>query len=598
MNTDKTVNTIFNMKKTTAFSSDYQLPWQQHPIAMRVYNAMAYKPYCGEGKIAALIRHKKAAVQYPYLVLNPPTQIYWLTFDLDHCDMMIWQSENLPCPNFVVRDPHTGKGHITYALESVCISPQARTAPMRYLAAIKRTMTRLLKADTAYNNRVTKNPFHPYWKTTWLHHKVFSLRDLHEHLPTLDAVSYHNSDDDSEDWVDIERRNCSVFNKTRYWAYRAVELFRQNSTFKAWQASVLQKVQSYARQAICPRRGCLSENEIAGIARSIAKWCWHHYQDPKANIGKLQLDKNLPLIERQRLSAQHTHEQRRQQSTNTIRCAVAQLYKQGKKITQVAVAKLAGISRQQIAKHYSHLLQTNTETEHTPSPLSKNISPKTANEAPINVNNGQTPKFTFSHSNHEKNVNYDTHQVTALLKDLLKKNNNERSGDYEKNEWLSAKVEKCSAKLVKSARIRTNTEKTALTSTEKAPNSTPPTQPKKPPQQENPSDDSTACNTSNYPAEVQTTSTNKATTYPSHDTAQALQIHFDRLNKSRLDLSRFNPNQQAELKQIIVDSGWSTERCVTFLVKMFKQMFSQDLPVDFGFLKPYTLASIKQQKKK
>lgn len=77
----------------------------------------------------------------------------------------------------------------------------------------------------------------------------------------------------------------------------------------------------------------------------------------------MQLDSSLPLRERQRLSAKRTHEARQKSTESRIRAACRQLLQQGLKLTQTAIAKLAKLSRQTVAKYryiYNEVSESST----------------------------------------------------------------------------------------------------------------------------------------------------------------------------------------------------------------------------------------------
>ncbi|MCV5707806.1 primase C-terminal domain-containing protein, partial [Escherichia coli] len=61
-------------------------------------------------------------------------------------------------------------------------------------------------------------------------------------------------------------RNCTLFDKTRRWAYRAI---RQGwPEYDQWLQACYERASAYNLQFALP----LDENEVMGIAKSIAKW--------------------------------------------------------------------------------------------------------------------------------------------------------------------------------------------------------------------------------------------------------------------------------------------------------------------------------------
>ena len=358
-----------------------------NPISEYLFTTLAYRPNCGNEKSANLIRDKYSAIKYKYIVINQPTKVHWLTFDLDHSDALIFDKVGLPEPNFIVRNRESGFSHITYAVESVCVSDNAKTKPIQYLEAIKRTMTRLLKADEGYNNRITKNPFSNHWITTWLNKSVYSLGELHEYLPyRLDPPNLNNE----QHHIDLSQRNCSIFNLTRNWAYKNIYYYKNNRTYREWFDVVMNQTLNFSENVICPVKGSLDINEVLCIARSVCKWVWTKYKS-KSKI--LNLDTSLSASERQRQGAYYTHEKRKSESKNKVEEAINKLEKENLKINFKTVSLKTGISRQHLSRCYSHLFPKYSRKPKTKCSRSFEKVQNTSNR---------------------KNVNFALHQVTAI----------------------------------------------------------------------------------------------------------------------------------------------------------------------------------------
>ncbi|MGM5152054.1 primase C-terminal domain-containing protein, partial [Salmonella enterica] len=72
-------------------------------------------------------------------------------------------------------------------------------------------------------------------------------------------------------------RNCTLFDKTRKWAYRAI---RQGwPEYDQWLQACIERAKVYNMQFSAP----LDENEVMGIAKSVAKWT-------NKNLTKLSFD--------------------------------------------------------------------------------------------------------------------------------------------------------------------------------------------------------------------------------------------------------------------------------------------------------------------
>lgn len=149
----------------------------------RLLDEAPYLSRCSDNKTAMLVRPRHYAVRWPYMQVNRKDMLSWLVFDIDHDDQAIpnpyiWQDEGLPAPNLIVRNRHSNKAHLYYAIVPVCNSDNARSKPIRFLKAVYQAMALRLKADLAYSGPVAKTPFHPWWQTTELHSQVYELGEL------------------------------------------------------------------------------------------------------------------------------------------------------------------------------------------------------------------------------------------------------------------------------------------------------------------------------------------------------------------------------------------------------------------------------------
>ncbi|MFM4157803.1 replication initiation protein, partial [Klebsiella quasipneumoniae subsp. similipneumoniae] len=117
-----------------------------------------------------------------------------------------------------------------------------------------------LDADAGYSGLICKNPNHSHWKIAVWQPELYTLDWLADFLDL-------NAANDKEIVADYGLgRNCTLFDKTRKWAYRAI---RQGwSEFDQWLQACYERASAYNLQFAAP----LDENEVRGIAKSIAKW--------------------------------------------------------------------------------------------------------------------------------------------------------------------------------------------------------------------------------------------------------------------------------------------------------------------------------------
>jgi len=132
--------------------------------------------------------------------------------------------------------------------------------PLRYAAAVENALRKKLGADTGYSGLICKNPNHSHWKIAVWQPELYTLDWLSDSLDL-------NAANDKEIVADYGLgRNCTLFDKTRKWAYRAI---RQGwPEYEQWLQACYERASAYNLQFAAP----LDENEVIGIAKSISKW--------------------------------------------------------------------------------------------------------------------------------------------------------------------------------------------------------------------------------------------------------------------------------------------------------------------------------------
>ncbi|MDK2126251.1 replication initiation protein [Parachitinimonas caeni] len=331
------------------------------PALERILDQAPYIARCSDNKTATRTRPREYAVRYPYMQVNCSGEtggrVSWLIFDLDHSDHMIWDKVQLPEPSIIVRDRQgRGGSHLYYAIRPVATHHKARQAPIDYMKAIYQAMAIRLKADPNYHSGpVAKTPGHPWWNTLVLHDAVFSLGDLAKHVeadlvrqpqwskgPDLDAVAHS--------------RHCTLFEQLRFYAYSIVNRQREEGSFDRFYQLLIAFAEQHNR---FPQfaAGPLPWSSIKATVRSVARWTWDKYRGYRRTChrGVMQLSQALSVATRQRLSAQRTHQVRRNATADKIRQACQQLLEAGQTLTKTAVAKLAQLCRQTVA-HYQDVL--------------------------------------------------------------------------------------------------------------------------------------------------------------------------------------------------------------------------------------------------
>ena len=235
-----------------------------HNAALELFNdRLPHKPYFSDDLYFGVrIAGKERAILAKYIQFNQPHAMFWLGFDVDRIGAAIdWSDRNAPAPTLTITNPENGHAHLLYALKtSIRTAPDGKMKPLRYAAAVENALRKKLEADTGYSGLICKNPNHGHWKIAVWQPELYTLDWLADSLD-LSAAN------DKEIVADYGLgRNCTLFDKTRKWAYRAI---RQGwPDYDRWLKACYERASVYNLQFTSP----LDENEVNGVAKSIAKW--------------------------------------------------------------------------------------------------------------------------------------------------------------------------------------------------------------------------------------------------------------------------------------------------------------------------------------
>ena len=232
------------------------------------------KPYfTDELQFGVRIAGKERAILAKYIQFNQPHAMFWLGFDVDRPGAAIdWSDRNAPAPTLTIMNPENGHAHLLYALKTaVRTAPDGKMKPLKYAAAVERALCQKLDADTGYSGLICKNPNHDHWQLAVWQPELYTLDWLADSLD-LSAAN------DKEILPDYGLgRNCTLFDKTRKWAYRAI---RQGwPEYDQWLQACYERASAYNLQFPAP----LDENEVKGIAKSIAKWTNNKFSEISFN---------------------------------------------------------------------------------------------------------------------------------------------------------------------------------------------------------------------------------------------------------------------------------------------------------------------------
>lgn len=232
--------------------------------ALDLFNdRLPHKPYFSDDLLFGVrIAGKERAILAKYIQFNQPHAMFWLGFDVDRAGAAIdWSDRNAPAPTLTITNPENGHAHLLYALKtSIRTAPDGKMKPLKYAAAVENVLRKKLCADIGYSGLICKNPNHAHRKISVWQPELYTLDWLADSLD-LSAAN------DKKIVADYGLgRNCTLFDKTRKWAYRAI---RQGwPEYDQCLKACYERACVYNLQFSAP----LDENEVHGIAKSIAKW--------------------------------------------------------------------------------------------------------------------------------------------------------------------------------------------------------------------------------------------------------------------------------------------------------------------------------------
>lgn len=290
---------------------------------------LPHKPYCADEKGYLQIRPKAKAICKKYIQHNQPSLCHWLVYDYDKAGALEHIGDNhLPPPNIIATNPANGNSHLFYRLaDPVCTSDFAHPKPLHLLAKIDFVLTEALEADKGYQGFISKNVLHTHWQVQEVNKEPWNLADF-------------------LDWIDLPKRlpkraevqglgrNCTMFEKARFWAYSQVLNYRLTGNRKGFAEAVLKHCESINAEFPSP----LNFAEVRSTAKSIAGWTWKNYtgaSKSEEDWAKYVADTHTPDKQRAR---QVKQAESRREATKTARSEAKAMRQGGSTIRAIATA--------------------------------------------------------------------------------------------------------------------------------------------------------------------------------------------------------------------------------------------------------------------
>ena len=263
-----------------------------HPVtgcynlqAKQFAGAIPRRPYATDNPKEGIWRQNRAAALLSrYIQANASHLLRYIVMDVDRPGAYFAARDAiLPAPNWIAENRDNGRAHLAYELAApVTRSDAGHIAPLRYLAAVERGLTRRLEADPGYAGLVTKNPLHPDWRTGWGPTTPYQLAELADWLHRSDMRKCNAIGDATG-----LGRNCTLFEELRVLAYKKVLPFKREGVLTPFNDYLME----VATALNCQFEAPLPLSEVRATVRSVAKWTWrrfdeHHFSRIQALRGQ------------------------------------------------------------------------------------------------------------------------------------------------------------------------------------------------------------------------------------------------------------------------------------------------------------------------
>ena len=331
----------------------------EQEIRRDLYYSAPYAPFCSDNKTAGFQLPRRDAFKRQYVQLNPPCNYKVFVIDIDHEDESLWNNEEVPTPNVIIRNKNNRKVHLLFRIDDVLIKTVkndviVKDSPIQYAKAVYYGLCKKLGADrAAFNNVVSKNPFHPAFNTEFIHSQVYKLKDLAE-FATPDWSVYRRGEKENPN---PESRNLSLFHKVRFVAYGQVQRYRLANDMEGFYRAVLTEceLENKFRGKGFKENVDLPSSQVKAIAKSIATFTWNKYKGSKVNRGVMSLPHDMDQKEKQKKAALYVAKKKKDRTINEVLKALEEVYLSGEKPTQERVANSCIHSLSTVKRYWSEV---------------------------------------------------------------------------------------------------------------------------------------------------------------------------------------------------------------------------------------------------
>jgi hypothetical protein len=250
------------------------LAYRFEPQKAILQEQLPEKPYCADIKGPLRILPREQALKKKLIQLNSPWKQWCMTFDIDRDGGgAAWIDGGLPVPTFTVWNPTNGHAHLTYLLSRpiyTAMGGGGNLKPAMFLSAIENAFIERLKADANYVGLVTKNPWHPHWRTVEDGSAAYELSELAAYVDLSQPKAVRV-------FENPKGRHCKLFDSLRIWAYLAIREYWGPGREQAWLVALMSEAERLNRAFLNDPKGPLPSGDVRSAVRSVWRWTWRHF---------------------------------------------------------------------------------------------------------------------------------------------------------------------------------------------------------------------------------------------------------------------------------------------------------------------------------
>ena len=310
-------------------------------------NNLTAKPFCRNYKNEPpRILPKLAAINFNHIQSDHPNWQNYFVVDVDTNWLDVLENTQIR-PNLLVSNKENARAHLFFRIEPLCKTKYGRIKPIKYAAAIEKSLSFHLQGDPCFNNQTAKNPLKiDNYKVLSFRNTAYSFSELHDYIDLSKRAITAESNGLS--------RNCDMFDIVRYKAYQTAKTYQESGKPDLFFNSLLRYAETHNNF-----KNQLSLNEIRSIVRSVAKWTFKNYDGSGkgVNRGRDKLAFLEHLSDKQTYSAIKTNKQRKEATERKIRSAIYSIKADGQKITYRRLAEVSRLQKSTL-QNYKELIKS------------------------------------------------------------------------------------------------------------------------------------------------------------------------------------------------------------------------------------------------